>query len=251
VVKEVSDTVFMSHRWVLSITFFTILLATAGTVFAQSSAYITGMAYADIKRFGSSGGVIYYYPYGNDYSLDGTAAGGGLRIGTFLHPKWTLELSVDDEGSTKLSIPNPYGPVIAIFPPVRLPDLKASSQFLTVSTTIGFHPAPHGPVKLGYFAGFSLIRSKYRSDLDVILPLAATALATPGLPPIPIPDVLLARPTAVTQITNTSGAVLGLEAAIDLTKRFAIVPEVRAVTFSLRGDGVFLIRPGVGVRWSF
>ncbi len=228
-----------------------LLLSCARSGLAQSSAYVTATGYVDIKRFGTSGGVIYYYPYGNNYSLDGTAAGGGLRIGTFLHPKWTLELSVDGEGSTKLSVPNPYGAVIAIYPPIRFPDLNASSQFLTVSTTIGFHPAPHGTLKLGYFAGFSLVRSKYRSDLDTILPLAATVLASPSTAPVPIPTELLVRPTPVTQITNTSGAVLGLEAAIALTKRLAIVPEVRALTFSLRGDGVFLIRPGFGIRWSF
>jgi hypothetical protein len=228
-----------------------LIVCSARTGFAQSSAYVTGMAYADVKRFGSSGGLVYYYPYVDNYSLDGTAAGGGLRVGTFLHPKWTLELSVDAEGSTKLSVPNPYGPVIATFPSIRFPDLKASSQFLTVSTTIGFHPAAHGRLKLGYFAGFSFVRSKYRSDLDTILPLAATAIAASSGAPVPIPTQLLVRPTAVTQITNTSGAVLGLETAIDLTKRLALVPEVRALTFSLRGDGVFLIRPGVGVRWSF
>jgi hypothetical protein len=228
-----------------------LLLSCARTVTAQSPAYITGTAYADIKRFGSSGGVIYYYPYNNDYSLDGPAAGGGLRVGTFLHPKWSLELSIDDEGATHISVPNPYGPVIAIFPPIRLPDLKASSQFLTVSTTIGFHPSSSGALKLGYFAGFSFVRSKYKSDLDAILPLLATATAAGSALPPPIPTQLLVRPTPVTQISNSSGAVLGLEAAIDLTRRLAIVPEVRALTFSIRGDGVFLIRPGVGVRWSF
>ena len=229
---------------------FLLLLSPARTVLAQSSVYVTGAAYADIKRFGSSGGLIYYYPYGDDRSLDGTAAGGGIRVGTYLHPKWTLELSIDAEGATKLTVPNPY-PVIAIYPPIRLPDLNASSQFLTVSTTIGFHPASTKAIKLGYFAGFSFVRSKYKSELDAILPLIASATAAAIDLPAPIPTQLLARPTPITQITNSSGAVLGLEAAIDLSRHLSIVPEIRALTFSLRGDGVFLIRPGVGVRWSF
>jgi hypothetical protein len=45
--------------------------------------------------------------------------------------------------------------------------------------------------------------------------------------------------------------VFGLEAAIDLSDHFAVVPGVRAVVFSNRGQSVFLIRPEAGVRWSF
>ena len=43
----------------------------------------------------------------------------------------------------------------------------------------------------------------------------------------------------------------GFDAAIGVTKGIAIVPELRAMAFSSPGPGVFLIRPGAGVRWSF
>src|SRR5262249_19366236 len=74
---------------------------------AQSTTYVTGTAFADIKRFSSTTGVGYTIP-GTDNSLDATAAGGGVRIGTFIHPKWTLELGIEDAGATKKTIANPY-----------------------------------------------------------------------------------------------------------------------------------------------
>jgi hypothetical protein len=53
------------------------------------------------------------------------------------------------------------------------------------------------------------------------------------------------------RIDNSVGGVLGFEAAIDMTQRLALVPGVRAIVFSNEGQSVFLIRPEVGVRWSF
>jgi len=40
--------------------------------------------------------------------------------------------------------------------------------------------------------------------------------------------------------------LIGAEAAVTLTRSLALAPEVRVLSF----DGVFLIRPGVGVRWK-
>ncbi len=54
---------------------------------------------------------------------------------------------------------------------------------------------------------------------------------------------------------NAAGAllvlVLGVEVAIDVVRHIAVVPELRAMTFSsvASGPGTFLIGPGVGVRW--
>jgi hypothetical protein len=49
-----------------------------------------------------------------------------------------------------------------------------------------------------------------------------------------------------------TGAILGFETAIAFGERVALVPEVRALAFSTNNvGGVFLIRPGVGVRWRF
>jgi hypothetical protein len=238
-----------------------------GMATAQSPVYVTGSAFADIKRFGSTQGYPYYpYSTDEDFSLDGTGAGGGLRIGTFLTPRWSLELAVDAGSRTKAEFSYPPVVILAIFPPPRL-NFKASSEFLTVSTTLGFHPPASGRIQFGYLAGFSFVRATYKSDFPnygVPVPLFTQGYET-------LADFRLAGPTSVississsviyppirvstqTQKRNTGGLVLGFEAAIALMSRLAVVPEVRAFTFSTinGGSSVFLIRPGVGVRWSF
>src|SRR5215216_310936 len=169
------------------------LLLCAATASAQTAGYVGGSVFADIREFGSTGAVPYY---GDQFSLDSTGLGGGLRIGTFLHPRWSLELAA--EASSKTTVDLDDAVRILIFPPPIL-DFRASARFVTVTTTVGFHPPATGRVKLGYRAGFSFV------------------------------------------------------SAIDLTPRIAVVPEVRALVFSApnNGPGVFLIRPGVGVKWKF
>ena len=232
------------------------LLFSARQVSAQSAVYVTGTGFADIKRFSTTNAGY----YGNeDFSMDGTAAGGGLRIGTYLHPRWSLELAVDVGGKTKTS--SPYAVILADAPRSQGLDLTQSTEFLTISSVVGFHPPAHGRLRLGYLAGFGFVRGTYRSQQYPQYPYyvlgtpvngpitnSATLSTTVAIYPPPVPVF-----TALKSIDNTTGAVLGFEAAIDLTKHLALVPEVRALTFSSPNDGpaIFLIRPGVGVRWNF
>jgi hypothetical protein len=235
---------------------FSVLLLHVVAASAQPAVYITGSAFADIKRFGSTQQAPYF---GDDdeFSLDGTGAGGGLRIGTFLAPRWSLELSVDAGARTEGRLPNPYVYILAIFPPPPFADLelKAHTRFLAVNTIIGFHPAARGRVQLGYLVGFSFIRGTYLSDyVDFGAPVPLFTVRS--ILTSPITDLLpFPRPAVATlnQKQNTGGAILGFEAAVSLTDHIAVVPEIRALTFSTinRGPGVFLIRPGVGVRWNF
>ena len=226
---------------------------------AQSNVFVTGTGFADIKRFDS----VVYDPRvlaaaSDPFSLDATGAGGGLRVATFLHPRWSLELAVDAGSATKQHFPNPYE---ALFPrtTLRIPELSSSTRFLSVSTVAGFHSRKMSRVQLGYLAGFSFVRATHESELPEFMALteigvgSVTAeLILPSgrisptiFPPLPITTRTTRR------IDNAPGLVLGFEAALDVASRLAIVPEVRALAFSTTGRDVFLIRPGVGVRWSF
>ena len=60
---------------------------------------------------------------------------------------------------------------------------------------------------------------------------------------------LLGIPSLAVSLASKEGQ--HFEAAIGVNERIAIVPELRAMAFSSPGPGVFLIRPGAGVRWSF
>jgi hypothetical protein len=103
------------------------------------------------------------------------------------------------------------------------------------------------------------VRGVYKTDYPsyaypVVLQSAAAVPVTVGIAPSPAiypPPVPLV--STLTQTDFSGAAIVGFEAAIELTKQLAVVPEVRVLTFKSNssGQGVFLARPGVGVRWSF
>ncbi len=225
------------------------LLVCASTAGAQTSGYIAGVVFADIRQFGSTSGQS---PFLADVSRDATAAGGGVRVATWVHPRWTLEIGAELATRTTATF---SGPVIAIFPPPRGLDFRASSSFINVTTMVGFHSPAGRRVRLGYLAGFSFVRATHKTELpfDALsyFTFGAEIGTITGLPTTSIPSrsssslTLLSGSFASTQ--NSGALTLGIEAAIDLTSKIALVPELRASTWS----GVFLIRPSVGVRYSF
>ena len=243
----------------LALVLFLVALA-PGMAAAQSKAFLTGTAFAEIKQFDT----IAYDPRvlatnADNASLDATGAGGGIRIGTFLHPRWSLEFAVDAGSTTKEVFPDPYG---SIRPAIRVAEVSASTRFLSVATVVGFHPEKIGRVRLGYLGGFSFVRATHESELpDFAILLGSqvvwtggsfgsTSTSSGGLAPSIFPPPVITTRT-IRQVDNSPGAVLGLEASIDVTGKLAVVPEIRALTFSSAGRTVFLIRPGAGVRWSF
>lgn len=222
---------------------------------AQPAGYVSVNGFADIRQFGTSGGG-YYLGSDADAPLDATGAGGGLRVGTFLHPRWSLELGADVASRETVDLDQQA--VILIYPPPPRLDLKASTRFTTVSTMVGFHPPALGRVRLAYRAGFSFVRAVYASEYPGYpgypMPTAIFSESRGG-GPVRLPPIILPPPriATITQKHNTGALTLGFDAAIDVTDRLAVAPEVRALVFSTpgMGPGVFLIRPGVGVRWKF
>ena len=234
-----------------------LLLASWSTASAQESVYIAGTGFADGRLFSGTSGRTTLFT--EDFSRDATGAGGSIRVGTWVHPRWTLEVGADVSSKTSSTF---RGPVIAIFPPPPALELTSSTSFVSVSTMVGFHSPAGRRVRLGYLAGFSFVRTTYKAELpSFVLPTFNLAdlgvfFDTPNgtRGPItsfaryPFNSSLAALPSgALTDKRNSGALTLGFEAAIDVTSRFAVVPEVRASTLS----GVFLVRPGVGARWRF
>lgn len=237
-----------------------LILACSAAASAQDAGYVSGTAFADIRQFG--GQTNRTTIFGDEASQDATGVGGSLRIGTWVHPRWTLEVGADVTSRTRQTV---TGPVIAIFPPVPPLELKTSTRFMGVTTMVGFHSPAGRRVRFGYLAGFSFMRTTYTTEISGI-GLPAFLFEQLGLPygsvtasigPITSParSSSLTLPASAIKSTRNSGALtLGFEAAINVTQKFAVVPEIRASTFSTSAagsDGVFLIRPGVGVRWGF
>jgi hypothetical protein len=239
-----------------------LLTLVAATASAQSRFYIGGTAVADVRRFDR----IDIDPrvlanIGDVTSRDGTAAGGGLRVGTFLHPLWSLELAVDAGGRTTNKFRNPIDILPVRSSTLRLPEMLTSTSFLTVSTVVGFHPQTTGRVHLGYLGGLALVRGTYRSTFPNFsyIPLEVAFMSGPAsfssalasftslTQPVPI----ISGGQTVRRTQNSVGGVLGLEASVDMTSRLSLVPGLRTLVFSDQGQSVFLIRPEVGVRWTF
>ena len=220
---------------------FVCLLVFASTTGAQTGTYIAGAGFADVRLFdGASSPSL----FGEDISRDGTAAGGSLRVGTWVHPRWTLEVGADIASRTSSSF---QGPVIAIFPPVPRLELRSSTSFVSVTTMVGFHSPAGRRVRMGYLAGFSFVRATHKTELPFnSLPFFTFEDLLGRITSLPRSSLTL--PSGALSNKRNSGALtLGIEGAIDLTSAFAVVPELRASTLS----GVFLIRPGVGARWTF
>ena len=232
-----------------------LLLMCSTPASAQNAGYVGGLVFADIREFGSSSAVPYY---GNQFSLDATGVGGGLRVGTVLHPRWTLELSAEAASKTMVDLDD--GVRILIYPPLPPFNFRASARFVTVTTSLGFHQPAMGRVRLGYRAGFSFVRGSYKSDYpgypipaDIFRGAATADFVISGITVSSISTLPQFSTRTITQEHNAGALALGFESAIDVTQRVAVVPEVRALVFSApyNGPGVFLIRPGIGVRWKF
>jgi hypothetical protein len=227
---------------------FTSLLVCSTPALAQDSGYVAGAGIADVRLFD---GTTSRTPLFSDPSRDATAAGGSIRVGTWVHPRWTLEVGADVTSKTSTTT---RGPVIAIFPSVPPLEITSSTSFVSVTTMVGFHSPAGRRVRLGYLAGFSFVRATCKTDYSSSLAAlvdGATTLASFSFDGITIPTFprssITLPASAFNEKRNSGALTLGFEAAIDLTPRIAIVPELRASTLS----GVFLVRPGVGARWKF
>ena len=240
-------------RFAFSLTW---LLMPWSAALAQDSGYIAAAGFADIRLFG---GTTSPSPlYNDDASRAATGAGGSIRVGTWVHPRWTLEVGADVTSQTTTTT---RGPVIAIYPPVPPFEIKSSTSFVSVTTLVGFHSPAGRRVRLGYLAGFSFVRATYKnqypsSSLAALIggPTSISAFSFDGITIPTFPRSSLTLPAyAFTEKRNAGALTLGFEAAIDLTRRIAIVPELRASTFAAPASGpsVFLVRPGVSGRWKF
>ena len=212
----------------------------SATASAQSRGYIAGAVFTDIKQFTH---INTTPPDGflSAANNSATTAGGDVRIGTWLHPNVTLEIGAGASARTTVpGIDGPYALATFDFGGISIPrpqlDLKSTTQFTLVTVALGFHPTSTGRVRMGYLAGWALVRETSTSEFLELEEIPPTFSRLPGY-----------IKTKRTIKQNAGAFLIGAEAAITLTSNLALAPEVRVLSFG----GVFLIRPGVGVRWKF
>lgn len=225
------------------------LVLAPGSVFAQST-YVGAALVGDVLR-----NTHTEFAGGPDNSTDGEAIGFALRVGTPLGSRWGIELEFARPGEIESgfsgSIPlvsgidslvllqnravSPGGTLPQIFPPILPYRLRSTQRHSTLSTSVWFNQSLSSRVSLVYLAGMGFYRATYESDSRFeILPAINTIPA--GFP-------------SVTTRTVTYGVrpLAGFEARIKLTEHADLVPGIR-----LHGlESAWLLRPAVGLAWSF
>lgn len=176
-------------------------------------------------------------------SASGAAAGGGLGLGVHLRPR----LSARVEWSMTGRIEDTWEPAALPVEPLWTMlegALALPSTRLVVPTTftetyeakaafalLGYHLYA-GPVAFELLGGLGLVDERITQVTEVSLPM---------LPPLP------GYRNEFATSTYHAAAVVGLDAAVTLAGRAALVPQVRA--FAL--NGALHVRPGLGLRWTF
>jgi hypothetical protein len=184
--------------------------------------------------------------------VGGTAFGVVGEFGTLLTPKvkkWTFSVAFE------FSVP------AARFDSAQFTDsyihcicaTDNQHRDLVFSGLLHLHAAPHGPVRLGFVVGPSIIQEDtlQRTAFENVSP---SGMYLPGLGPF----------GSQTQLTRwTVGLTVGADVGIQVSRRVQIVPQIRLhlvnraeplVDYGASanlGLSSWLIRPAVGIRASF
>jgi hypothetical protein len=214
------------------------LLAAAVPAAAQST-YVSASVFGDIAR--SS------HPSANDRtgSGGGEAVGFALRIGTPLGSSWGVELEfarpgeIEQDGvSGQLTWLQQQLPPTAIgSPTVILPivaEVRSSDRYTTLAASLWYQQQLTGRVALAYLGGLSFGRTAREFHVNY-----------GGIAPAPLPFV--PPPIRTEFIAYGVRPLAGFESRISLTDHAQLVPGIRLHAAS----DLWLVRPSVGLAWSF
>ena len=209
---------------------------------ARTRIYVSGDLFAEITRLSRTtvtpdeSGLLITGPE------DGVTAGGGGRVGAFFSPEWSLELGVDlartISDARTLTVRLPAG-LFFPFPPPQYQS-RTSTRFSATSVLAGYHPPARGRIHTGFRGGISLMHTERVSTTANISSVFTSLGRVPAVPRISV------LTTEATTIGNGLTATLAAEAAIEASRHFAVVPELRVHAGGLGG---FVLRPGVAARW--
>jgi hypothetical protein len=217
----------MANRWHVRLTAGALLVLAAFAADARSqtpiaeSAYVTGGAFVEMKRFSGDP---------NEAVLDANTPGGAVAVGTHIGPHWDLQLGVDATGFSRTDRPRTVTLGKESFTLTSITE----NQVLTVATLLRYRAAPHGRWRLGYLGGLSFVRidRRFHTEGDDTTPA--------GL--IPRPDEA---------VDYSAAPTVGLDARFAISDHVSIVPGIHACVFRFGNDSGFLVRPRIGVRWTF
>ena len=177
-----------------------------------------------------------------------TVAGGTIGVGVHLTPRvsfrteWSTTAELRTETSSRSGVPLTsslsFGPSLPPFPTTTVVDTRSTSRSraTAVFSLLGYHFTGRR-VSLDLTGGLGLVRRSLRSSYETRF-----TAPTLGAGFLPVPST-----TEIKSASYHAVAVVGADAAVAVTGRLAVVPQVRAYVLG----GALSLRPGVGLRWTF
>jgi hypothetical protein len=233
-----------------------IVVACGSKAFAQG-AYVSASLLGDIVRSTHT-----EYP-GISNSGGGEAIGFALRAGTPLGAIWGVEVElarpaeIENEfepnvfplSQTSLSytfvdLAGGSSSIVSTVPPLRpdfLYSVRTSQRNTTLGVSLWAQQQLSARIAMVYLGGVGFHRTEFESEFSFPPRLAG------GISGIP-PSLIIAIPPYRTEhVTYGVRPMVGLEARIEMTRHLHLVPGFRLHA----GDGLWLMRPAVGVGWTF
>lgn len=219
------------------------LLAVATPAAAQST-YIGGSAVFDIARFDKVEFDDDLRRFaGTATSADGEAVGFNVRIGRALGERWGLEFELARSGSieNRASFGVPFLTDFALLPPeiaiLPVPDyeLETKQRYMGYGTWAWLRQDVGDRIDLTFLGGLMFNRAQVEQDVRVNDPRFAQWISI-------VPNM------TVTEYSISPAA--GIEAGFEVSDAAAITAGFRLHGVTAGRTGL-LLRPSVGVRWSF
>lgn len=188
---------------------------------AAQSVFVEGAFSREVKRFSHEG---------DRSAFDGTASGFSIGVAGLIATRWSVGVEFDRGGRSTVT------ETVSVTISGRPREIHTSytSRRRSVSAVAGFHTPSDRLVQVGCYVGlsFTAFRREISSDAPAIV------LEQPA-------------PLAVYE-ERITGALVGIDAAIRISRHFAVVPALRAQGLSLSGDLTgFSLRPSIGGRVTF
>ncbi len=183
--------------------------------------YIGGSLLVDLKRFSGDP---------TDNVLDGESVGVSLTLGTAGGPRWDVEVGLDLPRSTQAVRER------SVILGRSTAEIQSITDNRAVSATalVRFRPTRRGRVQLGFLAGITILRVRQHFE---------------ALAPDSIPASFIPRP--VESVDYGAGPTIGGDGRVDLGTHLALVSAIHVTTFGAGEVSGLLMRPRVGVRWTF
>jgi opacity protein-like surface antigen len=222
-----------------------ILLAVAAPAAAQSTSVGVNGAW-DVARFSKVEVNDSALLSSVADSLDGDAFGFAVNVRRAIGENWGVAVEFSRSGDIESTtsrrrggIPaNPAG-VGPLPPNVIRPDFEfevsTEQQHQSIGALAWVRHGIGDRVALSYLGGVAFVRSELERDLSIDPRILAISIS----------------PSELTTIEQNVAPLVGVDADFKFTDHTAFTAGVRLQGVSVGGRDGWLIRPGVGVRWTF